>query len=226
MDSKVLLFYGMLALAVIITRIPFLGKFLRVSGTLFHEAGHVLVALLLGHRVKSVSLFEDLSGEAVTAGSKGWGRFLVAFAGYPFASFAACLVFYLLYHGEARFVLMTIASLTLVFLVFYVRNGFGIFWCLAIITLTAAVLYYFDAEIAYGYALLLAMLLLADSMISPLVLLVIAYKMPGRAGDASNLRKMTGLPELLWAFIFVLISAWFTYKVLADFFPFLNRWFS
>lgn len=226
MDKQILLFYGMLALAVLLTRIPYAGRFLRVSGTLFHEAGHVLVALLLGQKVKSVSLFEDLSGEAVTAGSKGWGRFWVALAGYPFASFAAWFVFYLLHHGEAMFVLMAFALLAFIFLVLYVRNGFGVFWCLTIITLTAAVLYYFNAEIQYGYALVLAMLLLADSTISPFVLLVIAFQNPGRAGDASNLRKMTGLPELFWAAVFMIISAWFTYRVLADFFPFLNNWLS
>lgn len=79
MDKDILVFYGMLAFAIILTRIPYVGKFFRVTGTLFHEAGHVWVALLLGHRVKSVSLSEDLSGEAITAGSKGWGRFFIAF---------------------------------------------------------------------------------------------------------------------------------------------------
>ncbi|MEJ5303972.1 MAG: M50 family metallopeptidase [Bacteroidales bacterium] len=226
MDKDILVFYGMLAFAIILTRIPYVGKFFRVTGTLFHEAGHVWVALLLGHRVKSVSLFEDLSGEAITAGSKGWGRFFIAFGGYPFASVSAWFVFYLLHHGEFNIVLIAFAILILLFLIFYVRNGFGIFWCLTLLTLTALILYYFDPEVRFAYALLLAMLLLADSFISPLVLLIIAFKTPARAGDAYNLKKMTGLPEFFWAFIFVITSAWLTFRVIASFFPFLNHWLS
>ncbi len=226
MDNNILIFYAMLAFAIILTRIPYLGKFFRVTGTLFHEAGHVLLALLVGHKVKSVSLFENLSGEAITAGNKGWRRILVAFAGYPFASISAWLLFYVLYHHLAGAFLIGFLCFSLLFLVFFVRNGFGVFWCLTVVTMTAAIYYYLSPEFHYGFALLLAMLLLADSFISPIVLLIVAFKTPGRAGDASNLQKATGIPEIFWTLIFVLISSWFTYRVVANFFPYLNSWLS
>lgn len=226
MENQVLLFYGMLAVAVILTRIPYVGRFLRVTGTLFHETGHVLVALIIGHRVKNVSLFEDLSGEAVTAGTQGWKRFGIALAGYPFASLSAWLIFWMLYHRMENTALLVYALLTLFLLLLYIRNGFGIFWSLAFIVLTAVVLFYARSDVRFGYALVLTMLLLADSITSPIILLLIAWKNPTKAGDAANLRKLTGVPELFWALLFTLFSGWLAYQTISRFFPYLNQWLS
>ncbi|MGC8864701.1 MAG: M50 family metallopeptidase [Bacteroidales bacterium] len=224
MDNQVLFFYAMLALAVVLTRIPYIGRFIRVIGTLVHETGHVVAAFIVGHQVKTVSLFDDLSGEAVTAGAKGWRKLGVAFAGYPFASLSAWMVFWLLYHHMEQWVLMVSLLLALFLLLLYIRNGFGIFWSLTFIALTAVILFYAHKEVQYGYALVLAMLLLADSLASPFVLLLIALKNPAGAGDATNLRKLTHVPELFWALLFALISTWITYQIISHFFPYLNTW--
>ena len=60
------LLYAFFAAGILITRLPFVGKFFRITNTLIHESGHAIMALLTSGNVVSIDLMSDTSGTATT----------------------------------------------------------------------------------------------------------------------------------------------------------------
>jgi len=105
--------------------------------------------------------------------------------------------------------LIMITLITVINLAFFVRNEFGLLWCAGFIVLN--VLFYIQPWIwlLQGYYLLIAFILMVESIISPITLILIAVQQPLHAGDATNLQQATGIPSILWALLFFFISACF-----------------
>lgn len=218
-QEHALLFYGLLCVAVVILRIPYIGKFLRVINTMFHESGHAIAALLLNGKVHRIELFSDLSGTAVTTTGNKPARVVVSLSGYLFASIAAWFVFYLLYHGQGRILLYLFSVMALLNVILFVRNSFGIFWLLGFIVLNAAGLYYFGETARYALALVWAMFLLGDSVVSAFIVLYISATKPKSSGDANNLRQFTHLPAFFWGLGFAGFAVFIFWQVITSFFP-------
>ena len=70
------------------------------------------------------------------------------------------------------------------------------------------IFYFLGEKIRNFYYLLLAFLVLEESVVGPLTLLTMALTQPKQAGDASNLANMTVLPAFVWALLFLLFSLW------------------
>jgi hypothetical protein len=218
-QEHALLFYGLLCLAVIIVRIPYIGKYIRVINTMVHETGHALAALLLNGKVHRIELFSDLSGTAVTSTGNKPARMIVSLSGYTFASLAAWFVFFLLYHRQGHIILYLFSAMAFLNIILFVRNTFGIFWLLGFIALNAGGLFYFTDTARYALALVWAMLLLGESVVSALVVLYISATKPKSSGDAYNLQQFTHLPALFWALGFAAFSLLILWQVIASFFP-------
>jgi hypothetical protein len=210
--------YALPLVVLIINRIPFVGKFLRVTNTLVHESGHALAALLMSGEIYSVELFGDTSGTAVTKTHSKFGQFVVSIAGYPFGSAIAYLLFYIISKGEYRFVLYILACFSLLNLMFLVRNTYGIFWLVTFTIIIFTMKFYAGDFLLYTFTAWLSGIILFEALYSSIELVIMAKKKSKSAGDAYNLAKVTHIPALIWALFFVAQSGYFIYLSVRLFF--------
>jgi hypothetical protein len=218
-NYKTYILYALPVAVFLLNRIPYIGKYLRVVNTLFHESGHAFAALIASGEVYAVELFSDRSGTTVTkrAKSKG-GQFFVAFMGYPFGSAVAYALFYMISISECRMVLYVLACFAVLNLMFYVRNSYGIFW---LITFTATIFImniYGNDMVQYAFTSWLCGIMLFESLYSSIELISICRKKPKNAGDASDLAKLSHIPSMFWAVIFFAQACLFIYLSIKLFF--------
>src|SRR5699024_12650500 len=117
-----------LGVGLILTRVPYVGKYFRIFNTLVHEIGHFLMSLIVGARVYKVSLNADTSGEAVTESRGRIRNILIAFAGYPFGSGVGLLSVWVLEKGCYEYFLYGVTSIAVASMVLWVRDKVGIEW--------------------------------------------------------------------------------------------------
>jgi len=216
--NKDYILYALPIVVFIINRIPYVGKYLRVVNTLIHESGHAFAALITSGEVYTVELFSDTSGTAVTKTKGKFSQFLVAIAGYPFGSAFSFLLFYIISRGEYRIVLYILACFALLNLMFYVRNTYGIFWLITFTAIIFIVNFYGGEFLQYAFTAWLSGIMLFEALYSSVELVIIAYKKSKSAGDAYNLKQLTGIPTMIWALLFVTQSGCFIYLSIRLFF--------
>lgn len=194
-----------LAGSAFLTRlIPFSSLF-RNLDTMIHEFGHALVTLLLSGSVLRIELYADHSGVTYSAIKAGGRAILVSMSGYLLASLFALLLFYLYSKGRHEWGIILATGVAAVMLVLYVRGSFGMIWLSGFIALNILMLALWKKVSKYYY-LLLAFLTLEESVMGSLFLVYTATISPTRAGDASNLARLTPIPAIFWALLFFLFS--------------------
>lgn len=194
--------------AAFLTRLIPFSSWFRILDTMIHELGHAVMTLLMSGQVLSIELNPDHSGVTYSMlASGGWGPIVVSLAGYMSASLFAILMFYGYAKKKQDTGLITITVLALLMVIFFVRAGYGLWW-LVIFMIVNLIFYFIGGKIRNFYYLLLAFLVLEESVVSPLTLLIMAVTRPKQAGDATNLANMTGLPAFVWALLFLLFSLW------------------
>lgn len=209
------IFWYLLALAFLLPKIPFVGKFFNIINTLIHELGHAIFALLLDGKVLQIQIFADTSGTTLTKCKSKFGNIIVSLAGYTFASATAYFCFLLLSAGYATAVVIGLSILFLFMLILWVRNIYGIVWILIFIGINALLFFYFKDETYLQIAALFySLMILIESFWSPWVLLYLSIKDANSAGDATNLRNFTHLPTILWSLLFVIFSTWMAFITL------------
>ena len=60
------LVYLFIILALLLPRVPVVGKWFNVINTIVHETGHALMALLMEGKVHKIEIFQDSSGATTT----------------------------------------------------------------------------------------------------------------------------------------------------------------
>ncbi len=202
-----------MVIALLLPRIPVVGKFFNIINTGLHELGHALVALLLDGEVHKIELFNDTSGTTVTQTSRKWQAVLVSLAGYPFAASVAWLAFYLVMKGAATGLVIGLSVLFLIMLVLWIRNVYGALWVLLFCAINGFLIYYGNEDYIHYTAMFYAVMILTESLVSSLVLVVLSFKNPSQAGDATNLAKVTHVPAAIWSLMFLAYTAWVVYRV-------------
>ena len=201
------------ALGFLLPRIPVAGKFFNIINTALHEFGHALMALLTGGSVERIELFNDTSGTTTTKSDSKVGAFLVSLAGYPFAASVAWLAFYLIGQDAEKGLVIGLSMLFVLMLLFWIRNWYGVLWVVLFCAVNCVLLYYGNASHLHYAALFYAAVVLAESVTSSITIVVLALRDGDRAGDATNLAKLTGLPAFLWALLFLAYTGWVCYRV-------------
>jgi hypothetical protein len=214
-----LLFYLLLGLALILTRIPILGKYFRGINTLVHEAGHAFTTLLVSGEVIEVNLFSDTSGTTVTRAKGKFARFLIALAGYPFSSLFAWLCMMLLSVEKDVTILFILTCLALIVMILSLRNFYGLFWAGTFSVLNLLILYFDKEMLTYGFAAFYSAVIFTDSIFSAIVLLVLSFRQPKKAGDATNLGKITGIPAQVWSVLILVFVLFVSYFTVIRYFP-------
>ena len=205
------LLYAFFAAGILIARLPFVGKFFRVTNTLIHESGHAIMALLTSGNVVSIDLMSDTSGTATTKSKYLLFKILIALSGYIFSSATALLLFYLISKAKYTWVFYIFCVFALVNLLFWVRNAFGIFWLILFSTVLGVIYYYRVPNYMFAASVFFSTVVLAESVFSAAVILYISFSEPAKAGDAKNLKDFTYIPAAIWGLLFFAQAIYFAY---------------
>lgn len=221
-QNNTLLFYALLVISVLLTRIPVIGKYFRSVNTMIHEAAHAFMALALSGEIISINLFADTSGSTVTKTKSRFSQFLVAAAGYPFSAGMGLLFMFMLENGHDLYILFVLLSIVMILMVLSVRNAYGLFWAASFALINLLLVYFDNRSAIHLAAMFFTLIVLTDSLISALVLTLITIRNKKKAGDATNLQKITGIPAVIWSVMFVIISVLMICLSVIHYFPGIN----
>lgn len=201
-DTTWVLATGLLALVLVLA--PSTYPRVRLGVTLVHEAGHALVALLVGRRLEGIRLHSDTSGVTLSRGRpRGPGMVAMLAAGYLAPALVGLGAALLLADGRSLAMLWAVVVLLLGVLA-WIRNLYGLVVVLVVGTAVLLVTWYADARTQSTTALLVAWLLLLASP-RPLVELLLAGRSGRRGSDPDQLARLTRLPSVVW--VLVLLAA-------------------
>ena len=191
--------------ALVLVVLPSTWPWVRLGVTVVHEAGHALVAVLVGRRLQSIRLHSDTSGLTVSRGKpRGPGMVAMLAAGY-LAPAALGLVAALLLAAGRGVGLLWLLVLLAGALILWVRNGYGL---LVLLLGGAGVLlltwYGTDTVRSVTAYLITWVLLLAAPR--PLVELLPARRRRGRTSDPDQLAGLTRVPAVLWTLLLLLAN--------------------
>jgi hypothetical protein len=177
-------------------------RWVRVLATVCHEAGHAVVAVLTGRRLRGIRVHADTSGLTLTRGRPGGpGMVATLLAGYPAASFVGLGVAALAGRGRSALALWLIVVL-LAAMLLWIRNLYGAFIVPALGALVAAVSWYAPAPVLSWVAHGVAWLLL---FAGPRPVMEVARNRDPRT-DAAQLRALTRVPRVVWVGLWLLVT--------------------
>ncbi|MGI6342788.1 MAG: M50 family metallopeptidase [Bacteroidales bacterium] len=214
-----LTFYILLLVAILLGRIPVLGKFFKGVETMVHEFGHFIVALLTKGEVIAVNLFSDNSGNTISKTKNKFSGFLVSISGYITSSVFALLMYYCISKQYYILPLVILTSISLILLSLSIRNNYGVFWTIVFSLINIFVLIYKNQDVIHLTVCFYAHIIFVESIISCVHLLRLSIKNSKKAGDASVLQKLTKLPAVFWASVFLIISVATAVVSVLYFFP-------
>jgi hypothetical protein len=201
-DARFVLATGFVALLLVLA--PVTWPRVRLGVTVVHEAGHAVVAVLVGRRLRSIRLHSDTSGLTVSRGKpRGPGMVVMLAAGYLAPAALGLLAALLLANGRSVGLLWLLVVLAAA-LILWVRNGYGFVVLLVGGAVVLLVTWYGDGQLQSVAAYLITWLLLLAAP-RPLVELLRDGKRRGRTSDPDQLAALTRVPAVLW--ILLLLAA-------------------
>ena len=218
-SNPTLVFYILLITALLLTRIPVIGKYFRSVNTLVHEAGHAFATLLLSGEVIAVNLFADTSGTTVTKAKGKFPQALIALAGYPVSALTGWLFLFLMHKGYYLYVLFILTSIALIIMILSLRNVYGLFWAGTFVILNLLLIYFNNKSLIYMFATFYSVIIFTDAIISSFVLLALSILQPKKAGDAANLQKITKIPSAAWAIMLLIFTLFISWLSVIHYFP-------
>lgn len=189
---------GAVALAAVILAWPLV----RGLVTVCHEAGHAVVALLVGRSLKGIKLHSDTSGLTLSRGKpSGPGMIATLFAGYPAAAVVGLGAAWLAGSGYAAGLLWALVVL-LALMLLKIRNIYGAWVVVATGAVIGVTTWFAPPYVISWLALGLAWLFL---LAAPRPVLEVARnRAPGT--DAAQLARISWLPRLGWVALWLLLT--------------------
>jgi hypothetical protein len=202
--GSVALITGGVALLLVLSGSPW--RLARNVITIVHEAGHALVAVLVGRRLQGIQLHSDTSGVTLSRGKPhGPGMVLTSLAGYSAASILGFAFAGLLAANRITALLVVAAVLLLAVLVM-VRNAYGVFAVVVTAAVLAAVAFLAPPGVQSVFVYLMTWFLLFGGVRPVIELQVKRRRGSARDSDADQLARLTGVPGVLWVLIFGVIA--------------------
>lgn len=202
-DARFVLATGVLALALVL--VPATWPRVRMGVTVVHEAGHALVGVLVGRRLRSIRLHSDTSGLTVSRGKpRGPGMVAMLAAGYLAPAALGLVAALLLADGRSVALLWLLVVLS-AGLILWVRNGYGFLVLLVGGAGVLLVTWYGNGQVQSVAAYLITWLLLLAAP-RPLVELLTAGRRRGRTSDPDQLAGLTRMPAVLWILLLLLAN--------------------
>ncbi len=220
------IFYASLLLAFVLLRIPRLNSYLRTVNTLLHESGHALVAVLLSGEAMEIKLNSDTSGSALTRTKSKAKAFWVSFAGYPIAALGSMLLMALAYHKDYRIGFLILLSISIINLVVFVRNSYGIFWLTTFSLVLFSINAFLDPSIALVLFRFIALIAFIETLTSTFGIIILGLTKRKKAGDITSMEKLSGIPASVLSLIMALVVGSIAYITIIRFFPSLSQLFT
>jgi len=174
--------------------------------TIVHEAGHALVAVLVGRRLSGIRLHSDTSGLTLTKGKPyGPGMVSTALAGYVAPSLLG-LGFAGLVGAERITAVLVVCALLLVGVLVMVRNIYGVLILLTVGAVLFGVAWWTSDSIQAVFAHLITWFLLLGGVRPVAELQRKRRRGRARDSDADQLARLTGAPGLLWVGMFFFVN--------------------
>ncbi len=200
-------FWAAVAVSLIVSLTPwapFLLYPFKLFTTWVHECGHALMAVLVGGRVRSITIEPNTSGlthSLIPVGRVAAG--LVASSGYLGAAVVGCLLIAATRVEKwAHRILLGLGACMLLTLVFWIRNLFGfvvvLAWGMALITLARK-------GMANAVRFLLSLLAIQVALNSVYDIRVL-FLIDRGPSDAATMAQLFLLPSWVWATLWMLIS--------------------
>lgn len=181
-------------------------KHTRQVVTIAHEGAHGLIAALVGRKLSGIRLHSDTSGVTVSRGKPtGGGMIAVLLAGYPGPALFGLAAAFVLSRGYAVALLWGLLA-ALVILLLQIRNLFGLWSVLVFGALVFSVTWWGSPSVQSTFAHLLTWFLLLAAPRAVLELQRSRRHGQGRSSDADQLRRLTGVPALMWVGVFGLVT--------------------
>ena len=194
---------GAAALVLVLSRVTW--PRVRLGITVAHEAGHALVAVLVGRRLSAIRLHSDTSGLTVSRGKpRGPGMVAMLAAGYLAPALLGLLAALMLGAGHSVG-LLWLLLLMLSALLLWVRNGYGFLVLLVGGAGVLALSWYGGGTVQSVAAYLITWLLLLASP-RPLLELLAAGRRRGRTSDPDQLATLTRVPAPVWIVLLLLAN--------------------
>jgi hypothetical protein len=202
-DASLVLLSGAVALALVWW--PTTWPLVRLGVTVVHEAGHAVVAVLVGRRLQGIRLHSDTSGVTLSRGRpRGPGMVAMLAAGYLAPAVVGLGAALLLADGRGLALLWLLVAL-LVALLVWVRNVYGVVVLVVAGAGVVAVTWWAPPLAQSVLALLVAWLLLLAAP-RPLLELWGRGARGRRGSDPDQLARLTRLPSLVWVLLMLLAN--------------------
>ncbi len=198
-----------LAIAIALNYLPKVGRIFKGFNTMVHESGHAFMSLLFSGEVVSVDILHTGEGVATTKSKSWFAKFFVSIAGYPFSSIISFVLAYLIYTSHYNYVLYIAICFSVINLIFWVRNPYGLVWLIVTNALLISIFYFQLNTTQYYAALFITAFIFTDAWISAWHILYLSIKEPKKAGDAKNLQSFALLPAFFWGFFFWVLATFF-----------------
>jgi hypothetical protein len=193
-------------------------RVVRLGVTLVHELGHAAVGVAVGRRFVGFVVRGDMSGHAVTAGpSRGIGRVLSTWAGYPAPALVGASLVWMALRGWAAPVTSALLLSGLLVAV-RVRSAFTALVLGGVLAVTAAVWWWRDDAIQLQAMLAVGLLLLVGAWRH----VIAVIRTGSRSDDPAVLAQLSGVPRMLWNLSFLgvaTVASWLVLTSLLDVVP-------
>lgn len=170
----------------------------RHISVIAHEGAHVVAGWSMGHRVTSVTLNRDATGETTTRGPAGFRSVIVGFAGYLGPSLFGLAAAWLIAQDQIT-IALELVLVCLAIMLILIRNFFGVISVVLNGVIVFVVLRYGGPEVQAVAACALSWFLLFSGVRWVL--------MHGTgAGDAVDLTRNTHIPRFIWVMFWLAIT--------------------
>ena len=191
--------------ALLLVLLPGTWPRVRLGITIAHEAGHALVAVLVGRRLKGIRLHSDTSGVTVSQGRPtGPGVVAMLAAGYLTPALLGLGAALLLAAGRSVGLLWLLV-LVLAGLLVWVRNLYGFLVVVLAGGGVLALTWYAGGALQSVAAYLVAWLLLLAAP-RPLLELLASGRRRRRTSDPDQLAGLTHVPAVVWTVVLLLAN--------------------
>jgi hypothetical protein len=178
---------------------------IKIFVVCLHELGHAVAALLTGGQVVSIQIFPEEGGLTTTRG--GW-LFVILSAGYLGGMLAGGVLLYLSSHRRwGRVLMIMLAALIALSTLLFFRNFFGVVYGL----LAAAAMFFCAYRLPIAANFYVVRFIAIASCLYALLdirsdLFTFAPAGSGIVKDAVALSRLTGIPSIIWAGLWMVIS--------------------
>lgn len=183
---------------------PYIGEVLRSFNTMMHESGHAIMSLLMGGEVNQIELYGNTEGVTESMIGGGFASILVSLSGYLATTAMMVVMVWMIKREKYTILFYLIAALSIINLVFWIRNIYGFLWITALVGFLSYIVFK-KKEWIKATLYSMATIVVIDATRSVLDILYLSYKYPKEAGDATGLSEITMLPVLVCGVVFAII---------------------